>query len=234
MELIEFDTFTRQLHHAGSSRRQALQLLGGALLGGVATRLGLAEDTAAKSGRKRRDGAPAHGVQTEGKRKRKRDKDRDKKRDQKRQQPDDLPHPLLPPCSPGEKLCTGYTECFAANDCCPDAVPPLCDACQNVVCENGGLVCKDRADPGCSPCQQKTCENGKWVCKPGHQEYCGYGWVWDFEICRCVCAEGFVDCGVHWDGYRWVGRCSCDTLGGLFYCNEERGICCSTRFGCDP
>jgi hypothetical protein len=137
-------------------------------------------------------------------------------------------------CCPGEKLCTGYSECFAEDDCCPNAVPPLCNACQNVVCEHGGLVCKDRPDPGCSACQQKTCEGGTWVCKPGHQEYCpAPNWVWDYATCRCVCTEDYVDCGVHWNGYAWVGKCSCEVAGGRNYCNEARGICCSTQNGCD-
>lgn len=137
-------------------------------------------------------------------------------------------------CCPGEKLCTGYSECFAEDDCCPNAVPPLCNACQNVVCEHGGLVCKDRPDPGCSACQQKTCEGGKWVCKPRHQEYCpAPNWVWDYTTCRCVCTEDYVDCGVHWNGYAWVGKCSCEVAGGRNYCNEARGICCSTQTGCD-
>ena len=90
-------------------------------------------------------------------------------------------------CCPGEKLCPGYSECFAEDECCPGAVPPLCSACQKVVCENGGLVCKDRqgqkdcgngvcvqeneccpdaVPPLCSDCEEPVCEGGNLVCRP--------------------------------------------------------------------
>ncbi|MDF3040969.1 MAG: hypothetical protein K0Q71_3675, partial [Thermomicrobiales bacterium] len=48
MEHERFDSFTRRLSGAGSSRRQALQLLGtmlfGGVLTGIAARIGLADD----------------------------------------------------------------------------------------------------------------------------------------------------------------------------------------------
>src|SRR5262245_37019883 len=53
MESAKFDTLTRRLSGAGSSRRQTLRALGNILLGGalsgVAARLGRAEDAEAKA-----------------------------------------------------------------------------------------------------------------------------------------------------------------------------------------
>ncbi len=82
MEMKRFDSFTRRLSGAGSSRRQALQLLGtmlfGGVLTGVAARFGLTEGEAkakrhkAKRKQKRAPQAErkAHGqLQAEGKRK---------------------------------------------------------------------------------------------------------------------------------------------------------------------
>jgi hypothetical protein len=138
-------------------------------------------------------------------------------------------------CCPGQKQCPGYTECFAADDCCPGAVPPLCEPCEEVVCDGGSLHCRPKPAPVCSSCQQLTCENGeKWVCTDKPHEHCPFpNWVWDSNICRCVCAEGWVDCGVYWNGYRWVNKCICELRDGQNYCDEERGMCCSVEEGCD-
>ena len=54
MEMDQFDAITRRLGSAGSSRRQALRVLGGALIGGVAARLGLTEPVEATRARQRK------------------------------------------------------------------------------------------------------------------------------------------------------------------------------------
>jgi hypothetical protein len=54
----------------------------------------------------------------------------------------------------------GYSECFAAEDCCPDAIPPLCDECDKVVCEKGSLVCRPKSN--CCPAESKSCKGVPW------------------------------------------------------------------------
>jgi hypothetical protein len=115
-------------------------------------------------------------LQSEGKRKKRKNRNKKGKKPQ---------NPPPTPCGPGQKRCVGYTEYFAADDCCPGAVPPLCSACQKVVCENGELVCRDRPGqkdcgsgvcvqeseccpldlPLCGDCQEVVCEDGERVCR---------------------------------------------------------------------
>jgi hypothetical protein len=52
MDHRDFDALTRSALAAGGSRRALLRLLAGSALGGVAARLGLAEDAAAKAKRR--------------------------------------------------------------------------------------------------------------------------------------------------------------------------------------
>src|SRR5262249_39771085 len=121
---------------------------------------------------------------------------------------------------------------------CPDAVPPLCEPCEEVVCDGGSLHCRPKPAPICTSCQQLTCDTEKWVCTDKPHENCPYpNWTWDSNLCRCVCAEDYVDCGVHWVPFpppfgSYVGKCSCELRDGQNYCNEELGMCCSVAEGC--
>jgi hypothetical protein len=62
-------------------------------------------------------------------------------------------------CCPDEKPC-GDIDCVPRDECCPDDPAPLCDLCEEVVCEDGELVC--RANAGVSTCQ--PCPPGGSVC----------------------------------------------------------------------
>jgi hypothetical protein len=173
-----FDELARTVVHETGNRRAIFRFLTGSALGGVAARLGLAEDADAKANKHKakqkrtsgRDRQAQGQLQSEGKRK-------GKKRKKPVLKPlcafsdcDDRGGTCCPvqscaaagACCPGQKKCPGYDECFAAEDCCPNAVPPLCEACDKVVCQNGGLVCKPRAD--WKPCSDGSCVPNDTCC----------------------------------------------------------------------
>jgi hypothetical protein len=164
MDMEQFDSLTRRLGAAGSSRRLALRSLGGVLLGGafgsVSARLGLAEVAAArpkqnKAKPKRQRAARAaearHGkLQAEGKRKKKRDKKRDKK--PKPDEPCSLDKFRCPDgtCVPWGTCCEGERRC---NNSSPPCIPSQTCCPGERDCEGDGSVC---AKPGeCCPAEQK-------------------------------------------------------------------------------
>jgi hypothetical protein len=115
-------------------------------------------------------------------------------------------------CCPGQKKCPGYTECFAAEDCCPGALPPLCEPCEKVVCEGGGLVCRPKSAVCPYPEDQEVCCNGDLVCRGR----------WDLpEQCATYTPERTYNPG--------NCRCQCppDT-------NESLGLCCPLGYHSFP
>ncbi len=174
MKIEQFDDLTQHLSGTGASRRQALQALAGALLGGtlggLAARVGLVEvgeaqakKHKAKPNQKRTSQAErmAQGqLQAEGKRKKKRKK---------------KPNPCGPNlkscldgsciaptnCCPGKKSCPGE-GCIPDNECC-ELTAPLCGACEEELCNNGAWVC--RPSTGVASCQ--TCPADSTFCASG-------------------------------------------------------------------
>jgi hypothetical protein len=128
MEKDTFDAFTRQLTGAGTSRRQALRALGGALLGGILGPAGFAEVSEACD-RKRH------------------------KRKGKNKRPTPSSDPGVPVCTPtscppGSTFNAGACRCQCAdnsfvcpagNQCCGPARVCTVDGC----CDQA-MVCQDR------------------------------------------------------------------------------------------
>jgi hypothetical protein len=57
-------------------------------------------------------------------------------------------------CCPGQKWCPGG-YCIPQEECCPGGIPPLCSACERVVCEGGDYVC--RPNPFLKACPDGSC-----------------------------------------------------------------------------
>lgn len=155
MDRESFDDVTRTLIEHQGTRRAVLRLLAGGLLGSVAARVGSAENAEAKrkrdhrsSGtneRKRGSGKGQGGVlQAQGKHNKQRHRKRGK----------DKPKPE--PCPEGQGRCPDGT-CLPWDACCPDAPVPLCNACQDEVCEAGELVCRSRCVYSDSVCCKGEC-----------------------------------------------------------------------------
>jgi hypothetical protein len=187
MDQENFDDLTRSMASGISTRRQALRALGGALLGGVAARLGLTEvaEVAAKqhTSRKRANqhaprSSPAHqrskSVHVAGKGKHKgRRKNKSRQHDKKPQNSPSPPCEFQCPggpcvarteCCPGEKKCvdrespTGFS-CLGADDCCPDQKK----------CASGCVyrqACCPEERPQCGPTEEVLCVNGQYECSP--------------------------------------------------------------------
>lgn len=215
MDPAHVDALTRSVGDGGT-RRAIFRLLAGGGLGGLGTRLGLAESAVATPKGKQRkakqqrasDAAERRFGQFQAERKRKK----------KRRKPvlrtpcyltdceergghccGDGSCAAEGACCPGQKHCPGYTECFAADDCCPNAIPPLCAECDKVVCEDGRLVCRPK-----STCRQ---------C-PAGSAFCGAGigpppWDWfDLPPGCCPLDRYFPD--------QWYGT-------GKYFCAQPDG-----------
>lgn len=190
MEIETFDAITRRLGSAGSSRRQALRGLGGALLSGafagVAARLGLAEETEAKQSPGRKPGAerkPHGGLRSEGTHKGK-GKKRRKHRGARGSAGDsgcaDGSCVTADQCPPGERKCADGS-CLSADRCCPEVVPPSCDACESPVCDQGAWRCRAACQLPDAVCCQGRCVNpclGDQHVNP--------------QTCQCECPTGEV------------------------------------------
>jgi hypothetical protein len=147
VELDQFDALVRQLSQNGASRRRAMRVLTGGLLGGtlagIAARLGLAEIAAArpKSKHKRK---PHGALQTAGKRRKKHRKQRSQPQlPPSTATPTPTPTPGLCPsdCTGRGGRCCADGSCLAIDQCCPDAPPPVCGACDVQACDHGVMVC---------------------------------------------------------------------------------------------
>ena len=159
MEMEQFDDLTRHLSGAGSSRRQALRALGGALFGsalaGVAARLGVTEGAAkakkhggkakrthqdlAHPSQERQAPEPPHpkaasGVQSEGKGKGK-------------------GHHKPPPLPPGCEDCTECQMC-KRGQCVPDP------ALARVRCQGSGTACGYCQGGVCTASEEQPCADG--------------------------------------------------------------------------
>ena len=190
METNEFDALTRRLGSAGSSRRQALRGLGGALLSGafagVAARLGLAEETEAKQSPGRKSGAERKrhgGLRSEGAH-----KSKGKKRRKHQGAPSsagdsgcvDGSCVTSDQCPPGQRRCANGS-CLSADLCCPEVVPPSCDACESPICEQGAWHCREACQLPDTVCCQGRCVNpcfGDLHLNP--------------QTCQCECPSGQV------------------------------------------
>jgi hypothetical protein len=214
MDQENFDDLTRSMASGISTRRQALRALGGALLGGVAARLGLTEfaEVAAKqhTSRKRASqhaprSSPAHqrskSVHVAGKGKHKgRRKNKSRQHDKKPQNSPSPPCEFQCPggpcvarteCCPGEKKCvdrespTGFS-CLGADACCPDQKK----------CAGGCVyrqACCPEARPACGPCDEALCVNGAWVCSTNccsNEKPCTGGTC----VARTACCPGEKPC----------------------------------------
>lgn len=250
MENEQFDTLTRQLSDAGSSRRQALRALAGVFLGGalggVAARLGLTEVAAAKAKRhvakpkqKRRSQAErrAQGqLQTEGKRKGKK----------KRKKPNLKPLCALSDCEDRGGTCCPDQSCAAAGACCPDmyrcdggtCVDPLEACCPGQKkCDGGACVSVDECCPGKKWCPGDYCIPKEECCPGGIPPLCS-------ECQRIVCQNGSYVCGPNPfvkecpdgscvsldtccpDDQPQCGQCEIlDCENGQAVCKENREVC---------
>jgi hypothetical protein len=161
MEHERFDSFTRQLSGAGSSRRRALQMLGTMLFGGglteVAARLGLADDAAAKAKK------PKSKAKTKAKRKSQAERQRPgplqaEKRGKGKKGKKKPPAPLPPGCQ-------SCNECQLCRNgaCAPDP------ALDGVRCLGSGAACGYCSGGVCAASGRQPCRDG--VC-PRADECC--------------------------------------------------------------
>lgn len=192
-----FDALTRSMADGATTRRAALRLVPGGLLGALATRLGLAEDAAAKQKkRKRRPAAKKErALQAEGKRKGKKGKGKK-------------------PPRPKPRECYSDAACGACQRCidgeCRE-LPALCDpdACQEEFCNpetnswecrrtcqlESSVCCKGQCLVPCSgdrDIDPETCQ-----CKCTFDLDCTPfpGTELDTDGCNCVCTPDLVECG---------------------------------------
>jgi hypothetical protein len=209
MEIERFDAMTRRMSGGGSSRRQALRVVAGAVLGGAlasaAARLGLVDDAAAKAKKHRTEPKRKHKsqaeanrqgqLQVEGRRKKKR-----KKRDKE-------PKPPLPP------RCQNCTECQMCQDgtCVPDP------ALEGVRCLESGAACGYCQGGQCAASAAPPCPDGscppRGQCCPGDK--------------RCVDPEsptGFSCLGLE-DCCPDQKRCGDSCILKRVCCEEERPSC---------
>ena len=206
------------------TRRAAMRFLAGGALGGLAVRLGLAEDAAAqKAKRQRLADHQLHGApKREGKGKRKgKGKKRGRKQDKNR-------------CS-GETLCPSL-GCIGPDRCCPDSertcgagvcVPlgqccPGENACPDGTCVAADVCCPDAVRPPCGACDVTACIQGEWRCRSSVP--CEGGWP-NPGTCQCECppdsvllANGATCCPRH-------RACGLNQAGLATICCDEWNIC---------
>lgn len=235
MDHHHFDALIRSAATGHPTRRAAIRLLAGGVLGILATRLGLAEGAAAKRGKQRRQTATRRrgrsAVQSEGKRKKKRKKPKSPR--------PSLCDPLCvedggrccpgagcvfdEQCCPGEKpcadgSCVGLRQCCPGEPSCGDGTCPAPGKCCPEMHQCGDGSCVDPLD-ACCPDQQR-CGNGACIsrdaccpdaARPSCSSQCG----------EVVCDDGDLVCRPRENGE------SCGA-GGLTCC---RGVCYSTGCG---
>jgi hypothetical protein len=104
--------------------------------------------------------------------------------------------PPIGECCPGSRPCDdGF--CHKEDQCCPNEKP--CDG----GCIPDDACCPDDPWPLCNRCDQVVCENGAYVCKADHT--CPQGGEWNPEHCRCdYCEE---DCGDPYNDLCHAPRC---------------------------
>ncbi len=91
----------------------------------------------------------------------------------------------LEECCPRQKQCEGKV-CIAEDECCPEAVAPLCaDECEDIVCQNGELVCELVA--GCEPPPPPPPCEDSGPCRPGYVRA---------PNCACLCPDRSMGTGV--------------------------------------
>jgi hypothetical protein len=170
-----FDTLTRAMAARDTTRRAALRLVSGGVLGALAARLGLPENAVAKQKKRKRRTAPKKegSLQAEGKRKGKKGKGKK-------------------PPQPKPRECYSDAACGACQRCvdgeCRD-LAALCDpdACQEEFCnpETNSWECR------------RTCQLESSVCCQGQcyaSPACSGGKQLNPETCQCECPPGQWEC----------------------------------------
>jgi hypothetical protein len=235
MEIDQFDALTRTLSSAGSSRRQALRALGSVLLGGsfggVATRLGLTENAAAKPKKhgKRQDNRKRAGQLHAAGKKHNKHKDKNKHHDN--------PHGL---CSNGKPKCPDGS-CAPVGECCPGSrrcADGFClseDKCcdEEKLCDDGSCASQDDCCPGNVMCPDGLCIP-YWECCDGDRQCDDLTCVGPGECCpgekRCngeclsadiCCTETYPTCG----GCEHVA-CAAGDWVCASGCEEDDEVCC--------
>jgi hypothetical protein len=147
MEIATFDALTRTLSGTDASRRQALRVLGSVLLGGalrgVAGQLGFAgetEATAKKRGKGHDNRNPSNGSLHAAGKGQKKHKSKNKNKNKNKDKHDDTPNDPPPP-----------------DTSCEDDPAPLCNSCQEIVCDQGHLVCRSKCQTSDAVCCGGEC-----------------------------------------------------------------------------
>jgi hypothetical protein len=168
-----FDTLTRAMAARDTTRRAALRLVSGGVLGALAARLGLPENAVAKQKKRKRRTAPKKegALQAEGKRKGKKGKGKK-------------------PPKPKPRECYSDAACGACQRCvdgeCRE-LAALCDpnACQEEFCnpETNSWECR------------RTCQLESSVCCKGQCfTPCSTGKTIDPATCQCGCPADKYQC----------------------------------------
>jgi hypothetical protein len=198
MEMDRFDALTRTLSTADASRRQALRALGSLLLsgtlGGVAARLGLAEDAVARPKKRHKAKAKRHHKPQAERKGRERLQAAGKHHKKHKNKHHDKPKDP-PPLPPG---CQHCNECQMCQDgaCVPDpdlgGVPCLESGATCSYCQSGTCTATD-----IPPCEDGLCARRGYCCPgekycPDHESPLGYACVGESDCCpgQKKCADG--------------------------------------------
>ena len=204
MDERDIDALARSLTGTGT-RRVALRLLAAGVLGGLTTRLGLAEDAAARAKKQHHKRRPRQKsrdrLQTEGKRK---GKGKGKKSGKKKPQPQ--------PCGPDQHRC-GPGPCIPINQCCSNQKR----------CDDGSCASQTACCPGQQKCADGSCAPATGCCVG--ERRCGNGVCIPFHLC----CRGEKECD---DGSCIAeDECCPDAPAPLCLENEEV-ICCHGELHC--
>lgn len=229
MDHGQFDELTRTVLVDAGGRRALLRALAGSALGGVAARLGLAEQAVAKAkhhGHKQHGHKPAGQVQAAGKKHKSNHKNKTKNKGKGKDKP---PGPCpngLRRCKDGtcmadkpgvccadEEFCPGG-GCRARGGCCPGETP-----CGGGVCAKAGECCLLK--PVCDGCEEATCVGGNWEC----QSTCLYeGSTCCNGQCMLACSNG---CQISGN----CGTCSSPPAGKTYCAAQDRCVSTSCPTG---
>ena len=171
MDQEHFDDLTRTLADAGETRRAAVRLLAGGMLGSLAAWLGMADAAEAKAKPKKPKGKSRRKRKSQSERKMHgsllaQGKGKGKRKKPTRKSPAPPPPSPLPPLPPG---CESCNECQMCQDgaCVPDP------ALGGVPCQGSGPHCNYCLNGLCIATEQRPCDDGFCVhrgqCCPGRE-----------------------------------------------------------------